>query len=135
MPAACLRGIRQQKWVQGSVVLFDAFMPDVTTAKDRDDRGEETSVNWQDDDTVLARTHRETNAQGGVARVEKETIEYVRTRRNTLEQIFGERQEIDGNPHHGNIVFKAGMTPALKKAAANALAIDAEYLAKPGRKT
>lgn len=131
LPSACLRGIRVPKWVEGNAVLFEAFIPDSNTSASREDKGEETSVNWEDDGDVLARTQREQNAQHGVARVLKENIEYVRTRRQTLDMLFGERREIEGNRHHGNIVFKAGLTKALKKAAANALAIDAEYVSKP----
>lgn len=105
-------------------------MPDTDTASGRADGGEETSVNWEDNVTVLERTQKQQNAQHGVARVPRAHIDWVRTRRQTLDAVSGERARLPDNPHHGNLVFRRGLTKALKKQVANALALEAEHIAR-----
>jgi hypothetical protein len=39
--------LRLKKWAEDGSVQFEAFMPDASTASTREDRGEETSIDWE----------------------------------------------------------------------------------------
>src|SRR2546421_7707586 len=71
LPPTCLRAIRYSKWLLdgGTRIDTDAFVPDMTTSARRDDGGYETSIDWEDNASVLTRTRQQPNATYGVARL------------------------------------------------------------------
>ncbi len=104
-------------------------MPDDNTAASRSDGGAETSVNWEDDDTVLPDTQRHSNAAHGVARVQLSEIRRINNAPNTRDALLAERTA--GDPHHGNIVYRRDLAKLHRKMIATALALDCTFIAPP----
>jgi len=129
LPSHCLRGLRRKDWVDGTVVQTLAFIPDRTTSGGPADEFHETSINWEDDETVLAFTlDRRLQSEHGVARLSRVQIDSIRQLRTCIGQLEYERKTEDDNPHHGNLLYRKGCTKPLEKMIASALALDAEFI-------
>ena len=131
LPATCLRGLRLSKWVvEGRYVATEAFLPDKRTAANRADGGLETSVNWEDDNTVEARTLADVSmAQHGAARIT--TAEITRASRTTaaiITPLSCERKPLRNNPYHGNIVYCATIPKILRTQLAATLAMKSRLI-------
>lgn len=76
LPEHCLRGLRSPKWVQDDgQVITEAFVPDPRTAEGREDRAQETSINWEDNPGVVDFTlSKREQAVAGLARLPRENI-------------------------------------------------------------
>jgi hypothetical protein len=100
-------------------------MPDETTGFDRIDNGVETSINWEDDATVIKKTLAHPSAQHGCVRVLRDHVASVaRITKVAPNCLTTERRPVEGNPHHGNIVFTPRSLPrGIVKMVANALAM------------
>jgi hypothetical protein len=110
-------------------VNSSAFLPDANTGAQRTDGMTETSINWEDDDTVLAFTlEKRAQSEHGVARVSREQIDQVRRLRNCIDKLDYERRVIEGNPFHGNLLYAADCGKPVEKMIANALALAAEHI-------
>ena len=109
-------------------MLQDAFMPDERTAQDRADGGAETSIDWEDDSDVEAKASRRSNAAFGLARLGVSDIEYVNRGVNTIKALLAERSPKPDNPHHGDLVFRAGMPIKQTRAIANLLGLMSQYV-------
>lgn len=125
-PDHFVRGLRRQDHVTAEGVSLLAFVPDRRTARDRADNGQEASVNWEDDDTVVDFTLDERDEQGlpkyiyGVARLETKWIDDVNGYPGTRDMLARERAPLPGNPYHGNIVFRGNAEAiVIKMVAAN----------------
>lgn len=115
------------------MISFEAYMPDTNTMP-RADSGLETSVNWDDGPEVRDRTLRDRSvAEHGAARFELEEVDRIAQGPNVLGKLLAERREVDGNPHHGNIVF-IELPKATRKMIANALALRSKFIprSRPG---
>ena len=123
LPSTCLRGLRRKDWVVDGLVATEAFVPS-KTAEQREDLGLETSVNWEDDTSVLEFTLADQNiAQHGAARVLTDEIRHLsRTTVAVTMPLSCERKRLAGNPYHGNIVYSAKTPQLLQKQLAAALA-------------
>jgi hypothetical protein len=95
-------------------------MPDKQTGAQRSDGRFETSVNWEDNADVEARTLRQPNATHGAARLGLAEIQYE-CRRAALS---AERSCLADNVHHGNLLFGDG-NKARQRMIASALALSA----------
>jgi hypothetical protein len=128
LPEWCFRGIEKATYHDGDDIKLEAFTPDERTASDRSDGGMETSISWDDEPAVAALAHTQRNATHGLAHLKRDIINILNDRRNKMQFLLPERQVVEGNPHHGNIVFHAGLSKTRIKALANALAMDADYI-------
>ena len=132
LPGSFFRGLRSPKWVvEEKFVSGAAFEPDYRTRKNRDDSGAEVSINWEDDDTVLGFTFQDRNkTAAGIARVNRADFERVnqQLQQNQAAQLLLERNEVKGNPYHGNIVYPSGMSKAVDRMAMAAIAFAATYI-------
>jgi hypothetical protein len=117
----------------GGRASFEAFLPDSKTATTRLDGGSEVSVNWEDHPTeVLALTLRDKkNAGHGAARLPRERIDRANKSPGCAGALSYERQEVVGNPHHGNIVFKPGLEHVVARMIASALALESVVIQLP----
>jgi hypothetical protein len=116
-PDNCIRGIQKIKYVHQDTdtVSSQLFLPNERTSKDRPDKGQETSINWEDNDTVLEFTldSRDENDQTklafphGAVRLPRHVIDKVINEANTINAITYERNKLPNNNFHGNIVFRA----------------------------
>lgn len=135
IPNSFVRGIQKLEYIniERDTVLLTLFLPDQRTKKEREDQGQETSINWEDDDTVLSFTHhmsKENNSNSlafphGAVRLRTEVLNEVNTTPATANSIIYERQPLKDNPFHGNIVFKDGIPQHIISMAAAVLAYSA----------
>ena len=95
----------------------EAFMPDVRTAKERSDSMAETSINWEDEPEALLSLRKHQQAANGIVRISRAHLEHVRNIRDSGHFDF-ERKEEDGNPFHGNLLFKLGNKAVVRNLAA-----------------
>ena len=103
-------------------------MPNKNTASAREDKGQEASINWEDDDTVEQKTLKEVNAAYGAGRLHVSVAEHINGRSNITNTFFWERRQVDGNPHHGNLVYRDGIDSVLIRMVAESLAIESEFV-------
>ena len=128
-PAACLRGLRKKDHLTDGVVNTAAYIPDPRTAEGRADNGAEVSVNWEDDDTVLAFTLSKREATGfGVARLPRARIDDIASQPGSVGALWYERASLDDNTFHGNLLFLATLKGPRQKMIAAALALASEAI-------
>jgi len=103
----CVRGIRKPEWIERveerEIVTSLAFIPDYNIV--RNDRGYETSVNWQDNDRVIEFTLKQPTSQHGAALLPRKAIDEANKLPMSRDCLAYERKILNGNPYHGNIVF------------------------------
>jgi hypothetical protein len=129
-PDNCIRGIPNDSFLNqdGSVGAHLFHF----TGPDRDDGWIEQSINWEDDNSVIEFTLAQKKADGdvqfktGVVVIPREEIDRLNYRPTVKGLLSYERQPIQGNPFHGNILLRAGTSkPTMKLIAAGlALAIE-----------
>ena len=113
------------------MILWEAFLPDERTAARRADGGSETSVNWEDTESVADLTRRQPGSSMGVARLSLAEIRRIARGPNVKDALLAERKIDDvANPHHGNLVFPKGMPKVQMKMIANALALESVFVPK-----
>ena len=129
LPASLLRGLRSAKWVgkDSRLVLMDAFLPTYT----RPNKDQETSIEWEDDATVEAKTLADrSHAEHGAARLPLAELARVMTRASGESFVFAERTTpIDPKqPHHGDIVYRATCNARRTKMLANLFALESAFV-------
>lgn len=132
-PENCLRGVFSSKHIvkETGGVSFEVFIPNTKTSENREDRGEEVSINWEDDESVLEFTLNCRKENGyflfpnGAVKLKHKYINRINTLPTMENPISCERREIKDNPYHGNIVYREGLTPKVKKMIAYYLAVHA----------
>lgn len=114
------------------MVHAEAFLPDPRTAALRNDNGAEVSINWEDNAGVLGGTLAvKASSAFGVARISREAIDHENKTPGCNGALSYERHEVDGNEHHGNIVFRAGLSQVVTRMIATALAMNSYFLPRP----
>ena len=125
-PENCIRGIPNETYLpDGSVGahLFHFNLPD------RGDGWTEQSVNWEDGDFVIEFTLAQRKAdgelqfKGGVAVIPREEIDRLNNRPIVKGLLSYERQPIQDNPFHGNILLRANTPKPTMKLIAAGLAL------------
>lgn len=137
-PEYLLRGLRKQDFLKDGKISTDAFVPDKRTASDRTDGLLETSVDWEDDGEALQNMMaRRQTAEFGVARLARASVDRVAGSDSMAPgDLSYERRPVDGNPRHGNLLFRA-LAPYRRRMMASALALEAVHVprAKPSART
>jgi hypothetical protein len=122
-PDNCIRGIRKKDFLTPEGISSAVYLPDERTAQNREDGGLETSINWEDDGTVLNFTLRNPAYQWGVARLPRATIDYLNVQPASANALSYERAPLEGNPYHGNIVFRQNLSKVTRNMIAGTLAL------------
>jgi hypothetical protein len=132
-PATCLRGLRKADWIEDNIIQTPAFLPDKRSSETREDGGQETSINWEDDTGVVLFTlSNEATARHGAARISLEGIRATSDQTAPVKNpLLWERKPISGNDHHGNIVFKAEVNKRLTVMLAASLATKSTFVPPP----
>lgn len=115
-PSHCIRGLRKGDHIikddKGIThVNYLAFMPDDRTSEKRKDKGAETSINWEDDSTVLSFTlNNNQHAAFGAARLSRERLDSIIIgaeimKKSDIKHLAYERHPLPDNPFHGNLVY------------------------------
>ena len=126
-PERCIRGLSDKEDVtQEGRVNSQALYPNFKPKTQRPDKAFETSINWEDDETVIAftRKQREQSAYG-VAALRLEAIDYEIRASRAVGLLTYERQKLPSNQYHGNIVFAQEISQRFAKTLAAALATKA----------
>lgn len=118
-PLAFIRGIPKLDNInkERNTVMAALFIPNSKTSQTRSDQGQEISINWEDDGTVLSFTltmPKENNLTSlafphGAVRLLTEVLDEVNNKPATANTLTYERNTLENNPYHGNIVFKSGL--------------------------
>jgi len=117
--------------IDGRFVDTRAFMPNVKTAASRSDGGAEVSVNWEDTSEVQGFTLADlTVARYGAARLARAIVDDVSAHTPFPDALACERKRARGNPHHGNIVYRASMPKRLHTMIAAALGLRSELISR-----
>lgn len=128
-PDTCLRGLRKEDWIlDDGHIDTAAFMPadpGKLTGRPRPDGAWEVSVNWEDNPGAIEQLKRENVAAHGIARLPRGHIEQLMDKPAAQGLLDFERQPMDYNPYHGNVLVIAKETRHRRMIAA-ALAIGAE---------
>jgi hypothetical protein len=138
LPDSCLRGLRKPSWVdEEHLIQTETFVPDPRTAARREDRGKETSVNWEDDSQVESFTLTDkSNAQYGAARLSTVHIVQTSDTAAAIERPLScERQRLSQNQYHGNIVYSANVSRRMEKMLAAALALKSRFVRPPSERS
>lgn len=109
------------------VLTYYAYLPNKNTPR-RPDKGLESSVNWEDDESVEARTLAEPHSAFGAGRLLTSVVERINVGPNTKDTLVAERKQIHGNLHHGNLVFRHDLDPAITRLVADALCVDSVFI-------
>lgn len=142
-PDFCIRGLHSKDDLSddGKYAGMTLFYPDERTANRRTDQGAETSVNWEDDATVMQFTlNQRKNDQlqfaWGAVQLPRSEVDRINSLPRTKDALIPERAPQADNPYHGNIVYNANLSKPTKKGIAQALALAASEvfsLPRPGR--
>lgn len=133
----CLRGIRNPDWLINGWdgVRGIAFEPNYKTADHREDKAVETSINWEDDNSVLAFTLRDRqNAAYGAVKLTCHVLEAANElpflKSSGLKRVvYYEREPLKNNPYHGNLVFSSDLPRPVVNLITNFLATQiVEYI-------
>lgn len=130
----CIRGVRKAEWIDGDIISSLVFEPDFRTCDQRDDRGYETSINWEDNDQAVSYTLRQPIAKFGALRLPRKAIDRVNEKPQSTNSLKYERkisQDNRDNPYHGNIVYLHDVPkPKIKQIAAT-LALEITDIFQP----
>lgn len=129
-PDSCLRGIPNDDFLNEDGTV-GAHLFYFKKRFERDDGWIEQSINWQDDDTVADLMFNQRKDDGtfqftaGVAVLPRQEIDRLNTQPMVRGLLAYERQPIENNPYHGNLLLEAAtIKPTMKLIAAGlALAV------------
>jgi hypothetical protein len=123
-PENCIRGIPNSDFLINDGAIGSHLFYFKTEHK-RDDGLIEQSINWEDDDTVIEFTLNQKKENGerqfkaGVAIIPREEIDRLSKRPTIRDLVTYERQPLQNNPYHGNILLQANVPkPTMKNIAA-----------------
>ena len=126
-PAECLKGITDDVSVQDGLIGSNLFQFRINP--DRSDDYLESSINWNDDSNALTFTLaqvKENNIKQfkqGVAILPRNEIDRLRKRASVNKLLSYERQKLEDNPYHGNLVLRQGLHKAIMRTISAGLAL------------
>lgn len=126
-PENCLRGIQQKdKILEDGFVATDVFYFDDNHVKENGDF--EQSINWEDDEGAIPftlaqkRSDNSLQFRGGVAILSRADSDRI-SKLPAGNGLSYERQKLDDNPYHGNLVLTGSMSKVRRRAIAGTLAV------------
>ena len=131
-PVNCLRGIPNNDFLVGDGSVASHLF----TFKDEDKRDDgwiEQSINWEDDNSALAFTLKQLNDKGeiqfkaGIAVLPRSELDHITKQPSVSGILAYERQPLEDNQYHGNILLKADTPKPTKKRIAATLATFVSY--------
>lgn len=114
-PDNCLKGIPNQTFLTTDGAIAPHLFHFVHNTQ-RNDGWHEQSVNWEDESSVMqftlgqCKNAGELQFRAGVAVLPRSEIDRLNNRPTVRGLLSYERQPLDANPYHGNILIK-GNTP------------------------
>ena len=127
-PENCIRGINSPQYVVSGMVAVGAFS---FSANDRSDGREECSINWEDEDGVVEFTLNQVNTDGsqqftaGVYVFPLAEVKRLQIYLPIREVLSYEREVLDENKYHGNILLTQDTASPIRRMIAANLALAA----------
>jgi hypothetical protein len=122
-PDACLRGLTKKVLTPENELSSDAFYPNEKTSDQRQDKGMELSINWEDEDKEAVIEITLKFFPVGYARLSRSAIDEINRLPGVNGSIIYERAPKENNPYHGNIVYKAGLSKPNRRAISASLTL------------
>ena len=132
-PEKIIRGIASKSFVDSEGRLSsEAFQ--FLTNPERTDGFEEASINWYDNEEAFQIAWNQKKSlsddtfqfKAGVAILSREFLDSIIVRPNIQKALEYERQPIDGNKYHGNLLRKVGLEKQIQRMVASAIALSME---------
>lgn len=131
-PDNCIRGIPNDQFIseEGTLGSDLFYFQDV----DRGDGWREQSINWEDDEKAIGLTLAQTRDDGqlqfraGAAILPRTEIDRINRQPTVSDLLDYERDPINGNLYHGNILLKAGTSKRTMKLIAAGLALAVSHI-------
>ena len=130
-PDNCIKGIKSADSIIGGRAATHLFYFE---SKVREDGWREQSINWEDDYDAIDFTLRDQKTDGslrfkfGVAMLPRTAIDTVNSYPASLHLLYYERQALEGNPYHGNILLDVGTPRHIEVAIAGGLALQVKEI-------
>jgi len=128
-PASCLRGIASKEMIlEEGLPSNDVFMFQENQRKGNGDFSQ--SINWKDDEKaipfMLAKQNVDGSPQfrGGVAVIERAFIDRLSQAPKVGGALSYERDPIEGNAYHGNLLLRQGVSKNVRRFIAATLALN-----------
>jgi hypothetical protein len=124
-PERTLRGMRLRNFVEKAPFISgEAFWP--ITPSGREDKNFEASVDFEDEPTAIEMLRRNPNASHGIAAFRSEIIRRLSADVDLMDrhvgQLWLEREPLDDDPYHGNLVFHCALETQQRKIIAQEIA-------------
>lgn len=134
-PETCVRGILNRGFLLegGEEAAPHLFFFHQRYARDGDGLIEQ-SVNWEDDASVVDFTLNQSDEDGeplfhaGVARLPRSEVDRINSWPGVEGEISYERQPLEGNPYHGNLLLSSDVPKKKMKMIAAGLALASEVI-------
>lgn len=136
-PKRCVRGIPNDSFMNSTVPAAHLFY--FKENPEREDEWKEQSINWQDDNKVNSFSLKQVNDKGdiqfkyGLAILPINEITSLNQKTTCRGSLSYERQPLENNPFHGNILLNKDIPKKIMVmiAATIALSVDEIVLANP----
>lgn len=132
-PDNCIRGIPNDNFItpEGHVIsgLF-SFQEN----PERSDGWKELSINWEEDDNALRILFEQRKGTGeiqfkvGGARIPRDEIDRLNKRPMISGFLSYEKQSLEDNPYHGNILIRLGLSKPIESSIKGALAVIVSHI-------
>ena len=128
-PDKFARGIPNDSYLEDGLPASHLFYFEANAScEPRDDRCNEVSVNWCDDDGAVEQLLRQAKADGtlqfkaGAVLLSKEKLDYLMHTPLVSNRLSYERRAIPGNSYHGNLLLTSDTPKSLMKRIAASIA-------------
>ena len=128
-PINRIRGLREASYFNSfnNSINVKGYLPDTRTKEKREDKGFETSINWEDNQNVAKFTieFKENSKLCyplGIVRLERNELDRIISNPGTKDMISYEREKLENNEFHGNIVFRGDLPQNMQSMIASTLA-------------
>jgi hypothetical protein len=128
-PENAIKGIPNRDFLLEDGLLPSSHLFHFKPENARDDGWIEQSINWEDDESVLEFTLRQTKEndeiqfKAGAAIIPRHELDRLNNRPTIRGLLSYERQPLDHNPYHGNLLLKVHVSKQAMKMIAAAIAL------------
>jgi len=134
-PQTCIKGIPDKNSLTPDKTRCGSHLFHFKKNQDRKDGWDETSINWEDDNTVIEFTFNQIRHDGnkqfkeGVALIYREELDQVARLAFIKNKLAYERNKLKNNKYHGNILLREDVPKhIMKQIAANIALIASENI-------
>ena len=125
-----LRGVTDEKKIKGNSVDWTAFIP---SGGNNNNGWGKSSINWEDDENAIdhlqsQKKNGEIQFKGGIVRIPRTGVDEIISHFHAVSQFAYEREELEDNPYHGNLLFSTNITKELRNTICGSLSFIARLL-------